>query len=108
MYKTFVISFLITIIFSVSSAFASCYSKYDWNSGNYYQVCNNGSSTTLRGNNFSTGSSWSQTQRSNGTYSGTDSSGNYYSGNNKTGQYFNYGTGRTCFGTGAFRSCYWN
>ena len=89
-----------------SSANAGCYSKYDYTSGNNYQVCNNGNSTTIRGNNFSTGSNWSQTQRSNGSYSGTDSSGNFYTGNNNSGFYQNFGTGRTCFGTGVFRNCY--
>ena len=99
--------FTIVFLYSVtSSAIAACYSKYDYTTGNNYQVCNNGGSTTIRGNNFSTGSTWSQTQRSNGTYSGTDSSGNYYTGNNNTGSYFNYGTGKTCYGTGALRTCY--
>lgn len=53
-----------------------------------------------------TGSTWSQTQNSNGSYFGQDSGGNYYNGNNNTGYYNNMGTGKTCFGTGALRSCY--
>jgi len=96
----------IGIIFSANVAAATCTSQYDWTSGNYYQVCDNGyGSTTTRGFNYNTGSNWEQTNRSNGTYSGRDANGNFYSGNSNTGFYSNYGTGRTCFGTGAFRTC---
>ena len=97
-----------SLIFIISSSLlsAACYNKYDYSSGNYYQVCNNGGSTTIRGNNFNTGSNWSQTQNSNGSYYGNDSNGNYYHVNNNTGFYNNLGTGVTCIGKGALRSCF--
>ena len=106
MKKLLTYNLLILFILFSQKAISSCYSKYDWATGNSYQVCNNGGSTTIRGNNFGTGSSWTQTQNSNGTYSGTDKNGNYYTGNNNTGQYYNYGTGKSCYGKGAFRTCY--
>ena len=96
----------VALCLSANSAFAGCTSKYDYSTGNNYQICDNGGQTTIRGNNLMTGSTWSQTQNSNGSYFGQDSGGNYYNGNNKTGYYNNMGTGKTCYGTGAFRSCY--
>ena len=96
----------IVIFLSATNAMASCYTKFDYSSGNSYTVCQNQNNTTIRGYNSQTGSMWSQNQNSNGTYSGTDSNGNYYTGNNKTGSYTNFGTGKTCFGTGALRTCY--
>ena len=94
------------LIFSSNAAFSACTSKYDYASGNYYTVCDNGSNTTIRGSNIRNGTNWSQTQNSNGSYSGRDKNGNYYSGDNNTGRYYNYGTGKTCYGTCAFRRCY--
>lgn len=103
MYKSFLIG--VALVLTAGSASATCRSVYDWKSGNYYQVCDNYGQTTTRGYNYNTGSNWSQTNNSNGSYYGTDKNGNYYSGNNRTGFYSNLGTGRTCFGTGAFRTC---
>ena len=99
--------FLFSILFSLNS-FASCVYKYDWQTGNNYRVCTNSNSTTLYGNNYNTGSSWNQTSYSNGSYNGRDSNGNYYNGNNNTGYYFNSGTGKTCYGQGIYRRCYWD
>ena len=101
------ISFLIfslVLIYS-NTLFAACEYVYDWQSGNNYMVCDNFNSTTIYGNNFSTGSTWNQTQNSNGSYYGTDSNGNFYTGDNNSGHYYNFGTGKTCFGTGVFRTC---
>ena len=97
---------LVFLFLSTTSAIAACTYKYDWQSGNSYRVCTNSSSTSIYGNNFSTGSSWSQTQNSNGTYTGRDSNNNYYNGNNSTGYYYNMGTGKTCYGKGVYRRCY--
>ena len=105
--KKFLSLFVILFLFlSTTNAIAACKSTYDWQSGNTYRVCTNSYSTQIYGNNYNTGSSWSQTQRSNGSYSGRDKNNNYYTGNNKTGFYQNYGTGKTCFGTGYLRTCY--
>ena len=101
-----VISIFIIFLFSANSAFSACTSKYDFASGNYYTVCDNGSSTSITGSNITNGTNWSQTQNSDGSCSGRDKNNNYYSGDNNTGRYYNYGTGKTCFGTGALRTCY--
>ena len=85
--------------------FAGCYSKFDYQSHNYYTVCDNPSGVTIRGNNFNNGSNWNERQNHNGTYSGTDANGNYYRGDNNTGNYQNLGTGRMCTGKGAGRIC---
>ena len=93
------------LLASVSLASAQSWTHYDWRSGNSYSCTSGYGSTSCRGSNYRTGSSWSQTQRSDGTYSGYDADGNYYSGNNRTGSYHNFGTGASCFGRGAFRTC---
>ena len=103
--KTFVAIMSVGLFFSVQAQ-AACQYKYDYSTGNSYQDCDNFGSTTIFGSNARTGSTWSQTQQSNGNYFGTDSGGNFYSGNNNTGYYNNSGTGRTCYGTGYARTCY--
>ena len=103
--KTFVAIMSVGLFFSVQAQ-AACQYNYDYSTGNSYQVCDNFGSTTIFGSNARTGSTWSQTQQSNGNYFGTDSGGNFYSGNNNTGYYNNSGTGRTCYGTGYARTCY--
>lgn len=97
---------LVFLFFSTTDVIAACKYKYDYKSGNNYRVCTNNNSVSIYGNNYQTGSSWSQTQRSDGTYRGRDKNNNYYSGNNKSGYYFNYGTGKMCFGKGWARTCY--
>ena len=97
--------FMILGLFLSSTAFGACTTKYDYESGNNYTVCDSGDTTTIRGTNLQNGSIWNQTQKKNGTYSGTDGDGNYYTGDNKTGSYYNYGTGKMCTGTGASRIC---
>ncbi len=86
------------------SAFADSYTRHDYRSGNTYSVNSYGDTTTVRGYNTNTGSTWSQTSNSNGSYSGTDSRGNYYSGNNNTG-FYQSSSGKTCYGKGAYRTC---
>lgn len=95
---------LICFFIFVSTVAHAGYS-YDYKSGNSYNTFNNGNSITTNGYNFQTGNSWSQTNNSNGTYRGRDSNGNHYSGDNKTGHYINYGTGKTCYGKGLYRTC---
>ena len=53
-------------------ASAGCYSKFDYQSKNYYTVCDNPSGVTIRGNNFNNGSTWNERQNHNGTYNGMD------------------------------------
>ena len=97
---------LVFLFLSTTNVIAACEYKYDWQSGNTYTVCSNYGNTTINGYNSSTGSSWSQTQNSNGTYSGRDSNNNYYNGDNNSGYYYNQGTGKTCYGQGIYRRCY--
>ena len=103
--KTFAAIASVGLFFSVQAQ-AACQYKYDYQSGNSYQVCDNFGNTTIFGSNARTGSMWSQTQQSNGNYFGTDRGGNFYSGNNNTRYYHNTGTGKTCYGTGYARTCY--
>lgn len=58
-----------------------------------------------QGYNPNTGSSWNYGSHGSNTY-GTDSRGNAWNYNAGSNVYQNYGTGRTCTGTGAYRSCY--
>ena len=89
-----------------SLAVAQTRNVYDWRSGNSYTITQqpNGA-VNVYGNNFSTGSNWNIQQQPNGTYFGQDARGNMFQGNNTTGYYQNFGTGRTCFGTGPGRVC---
>lgn len=98
-------SVLILVLFSVFVYAQSSY-KYDYQSGNSYNIHKDSSGTTTQGYNLKTGSTWQQRNNSNGTYSGTDSKGGYYTGDNKTGYYHNSRTGKTCYGKGAARTCY--
>ena len=89
------------------AANAQTYNQYDWQSGNHYTITPRyDGGIQLNGLNLNNGTTWSQTQRPDGSYSGFDGNGNYYYGNNRSGFYQNMGTGRTCIGTGAARSCY--
>ena len=100
---------LIMVAFIVALSYqanAACRWVNDFKTGNTYQVCNYGSTTTTYGSNLRTGSTWSQTNNSDGSYYGRDSNNNYYTGNNNTGSYNNFGTGRSCYGLGSLRRCY--
>ena len=82
-------------------------STYDWQSGNSYNWnTDSQGNTQLRGFNLNTGSMWNQTIEPDGDQRGSDSQGNYWTYDNQTGNYFNFGTGRTCTGKGALRSCF--
>ena len=81
-------------------------SVYDRQSGNsYYWSPGPDGSTNIQGYNTRTEARWSRTIKRNGDQSGWDSRGNYWQYDSGTGYYRNYGTGRTCVGKGAFRSC---
>lgn len=58
-------------------------------SGNTYSR----SGSTVYGNNFNTGSSWSNSYSLGGNQQGIDSRGNSWSYNRSSGSYYNYGTG---------------
>jgi len=97
---------LLLILSLAVSTITFAYGSYDWKSGNSYNVNSYGSTTTVNGYNAKTGSTWSQTQNSNGSYNGRDKKGGYYNGNNNTGYYHNSRTGKTCYGKGYARTCY--
>ena len=80
--------------------------KYDWKSGNAYSWQSLGSATYLNGYNYSTGSMWNTTIRSNGSMWGLDSRSNYWTYDRSSGSYSNYGTGTYCTGRGSARVCF--
>lgn len=81
--------------------------SYDYKTGNSYNVSRGLGTTTVRGYNTRTGSTWTTTYKEDsGRYRGRDSKGNYFNGNNDTGYYYNMGTGKTCYGKGSARTCY--
>lgn len=103
----FIIAACAAVLLSSAAIAQSSGSSYDWRSGNSYSWTTDRSGTThLNGNNFGTGSSWRTTIQPNGSQTGFDSQGNYWTYDSNTGFYQNFGTGRTCTGTGAFRTCY--
>jgi hypothetical protein len=97
---------LIPAALASTATYAQTRNVYDWQSGNSYTITRQPSGTvSINGNNFSTGSTWNIQQQRNGSYSGRDAGNNFFHGNNSTGFYQNFGTGRTCFGTGPGRVC---
>ncbi len=84
---------------------AACYTQYDYQSGNYYTICQDQSGTDLRGLNMQNGTMWNERQNRDGTYRGQDGNGNFYQGDNNTGYYSNFGTGEICTGKGFGRIC---
>lgn len=81
--------------------------SYDWRSGSGYSWSTDGQgSTAVYGNNFGTGSSWSTRIDRRGDMSGYDSNRNYWTYDRSTGSYHNFGTGKTCIGSGVLRSCF--
>ena len=102
-----IIALCAAALLSTAAAAQSSGSSYDWQSGNTYNWTTDSLGTThLNGYNYGTGSSWRTTIQPNGSQSGFDSQGNYWNYDANTGFYQNYGTGRTCIGTGAMRTCY--
>jgi hypothetical protein len=79
--------------------------SYDPQSGNSYswRTDSNGN-TTVRGNNFQTGSTWTNRIDRNGNQSGTDANGNYWRYNAQSGSYTST-DGTICTGKGASRIC---
>ncbi len=81
--------------------------SYDWLSGSSYSWhTDSQGNTAVYGNNLSTGSSWSTRIGRRGDMSGYDSNRNYWAYKRSTGSYYNFGTGKTCTGSGALRTCY--
>jgi hypothetical protein len=81
--------------------------SYDWQSGNGYNWhADSQGNTTIYGTNFGTGSTWSTRTDRRGNMNGYDSDMNYWSYDRSTGSYYNYGTGKTCTGSGALRTCF--
>jgi hypothetical protein len=80
---------------------------YDTESGNSYSTRRrpNGD-TVVNGFNYNTGSAWNTTIKPNGSMNGTDSALNPWTYDGRSGTYTNFGTGVTCFGKGALRTCY--
>lgn len=106
MIKTTIAALALAIAAPAIAQYAPPKTYYDWQSGNSYTVRPDRNGASIQGYNMNNGSMWSQRQNRDGTYNGTDAQGNFYSGNNRTGSYYNFGTGRTCYGTGALRTCY--
>lgn len=81
--------------------------KYDYKTGNSYSTYTDSvGNTYVRGFNTKTGSTWNTTIENDGDMRGTDSGGNYWNYNRGSKTYMNYGTGKTCYGSGAYRTCY--
>jgi hypothetical protein len=78
-------------LLAVSATAASAQYGYRNNSGNSYYS----SGSTVYGNNYNTGSSWSTTHSRGGNQYGIDSRGNSWNYNSSSGTYYNYGTGET-------------
>ena len=80
--------------------------NYDWQSGSSYSWnTDNQGNTTVRGNNLGTGSSWSTRIDRRGNMNGLDDDGNYWTFDRSSGSYYNFGSGKSCFGSGALRTC---
>ncbi|MDP1873682.1 hypothetical protein [Phenylobacterium sp.] len=78
---------------------------YDYQSGNVYRTTPSyGGSTTVRGSNLNTGSTWTTRVDPNGNMRGTDASGNLWQYNSQTGSYIS-SDGTTCIGKGYARVC---
>ena len=81
-------------------------STYDYRSGNSYNWRRNyDNSITVNGYNARTGSTWRNNIKANGDMNGVDKRGNYWNYNSRTKSYTNFGTGKTCYGTGYGRVC---
>ena len=92
----------IITLFTVAlvSLSSNAYMEYDYKSGNsYYNI-----GDTHYGYNAKNGTNWNTTYDNNGGASGYDSNNNYWT-NDKHDNYYNYGTGKSCFGTGLLRTC---
>ena len=80
-------------------------SGYDWKTGSYYNWDSDGmGNTSVRGSNQN--GMWRTNIDSSGSMRGTDIKGNPWMYNSGSGVYQNYGTGKTCIGSGASRTCF--
>ena len=99
---------LLLFLFSPGMVFAQYTNdyKYDYNTNSQYTIQRNHSgSTTVNGYNYNTGATWSSEHHSDGSSNGRDSNGNYWQYNSESGNYYNYGTGKSCYGKGVYRTC---
>lgn len=95
------------LLLTTVSAHAQSSYTYDWRNGNSYRTTQNyDGSVTVNGWNTATGSQWRTTINPDGNMKGYDASNNYWTYRQNTGAYYNYGTGRSCYGKGAYRTCY--
>ena len=108
---------LASLLFSITSASAQFFdehpqthTEYDWQSGNRYVIEHHNNvieqDTHVKGYNFNTGSRWETTIDNDGDMKGHDADGNMWKYDDSSGFYQNYGTGKTCIGKGAARSCF--
>lgn len=94
---------LLALVPAVASAQSRTH--YDWRTGNSYRTTPNyDGSSTVRGFNTQTGSTWNTRVQPNGNMRGTDSRGNQWNYNARSGSYVN-SNGTTCFGKGYGRVC---
>lgn len=103
MRTTFIV---ITLMTALASPLSFADSLYDYRTGNSYNRNTDSlGNTNVRGNNYRTGSSWNTQVDRDGDMRGTDSGGNSWNYNRGTKTYMNYGTGKTCTGSGYGRVC---
>lgn len=62
--------------------------------------------THVEGSNILNGSRWDTTIQENGDMAGHDKEGNHWEYDDSSTRYYNYGTGKTCIGEGAARTCF--
>ena len=90
-----------------SGCTVTSWSKSDLQSGNQYRFTRNADcSVSMNGSNPSTGATWHSVMDPNGDMRGYDSDMHYWTYDASTTRYYNYGTGQTCIGTGASRTCF--
>ncbi len=86
------------------------HTEYDWRTGNRYEIEHHDDAfeqdTHVKGYNLHTGSSWETTIDDDGDMRGRDADGNSWRYDESSSLYQNYGTGKTCVGRGAARSCF--
>ncbi len=86
------------------------HTEYDRQSGNRYEIEHHNNvfekDTHIKGSNLNTGSRWETTIDNDGDMRGRDAGGNSWQYDGTSGRYHNFGTGTTCLGSGAARTCY--
>lgn len=79
--------------------------RYDPATGDVIRIERTGPDVSVRGYGTQGGQPWSAQIAPDGLYRGRDAQGNAFSGDARSGFQINHGTGRSCFGTGAARTC---